>query len=597
MIDIINIGARFILAAALMTVSQTVLALGLGNASVESYLGQPLRIKIDLITRDGDDLGSVTVGLASADDFALIGASREAISVPLRFALEQDGSAASVLVTSKLPVKDPVIRLIVEVNWTNGRMLREYTLFLDPPSFAATAPSPLVDQRSGASTSPSSAATGRAPTEVAEQREVSPASPQPAGADLATGEGAEYGPVQSGDTLWRIATNWSNGTGLDLRAVMLAIQQENPRAFINDNINLLMQGVILRMPQIDDVRQIPAEAARSEVMRQNSAFTQSAVATAVDTPLVDLNSQPSTAAETGGPVESEDQLELVPPADKDDTDIVNGLEQSPVDPEAATVVEALREELSRKEEELIVEQQQNQYLQDQISELQDRLQSGQAGNVADADLAQLEERLQQERLSPNGSESEDPSAREMARSEATAATPPAKAAVPQVTPAVAAPPAQSWYRNMMVWLIALLVLAAAFAGWLLNRRKVDRIVDADLPARDSGTVREIKDEAEEILQVLKTDQRQAVRSASDDAGREVTAVAQPPLARAVGRAEESEEAELLDEDSTDPEVRLDLARAYISMGDREAARVILEEVMEQGTEEQQTEARKMMGEL
>jgi pilus assembly protein FimV len=110
-------------------------------------------------------------------------------------------------------------------------------------------------------------------------------------------------------------------------------------------------------------------------------------------------------------------------------------------------------------------------------------------------------------------------------------------------------------------------------------------------------VREIKDEAEEILQVLKTDQRQAVRSASDDAGREVTAVAQPPLARAVGRAEESEEAELLDEDSTDPEVRLDLARAYISMGDREAARVILEEVMEQGTEEQQTEARKMMGEL
>ena len=60
------------------------------------------------------------------------------------------------------------------------------------------------------------------------------------------------------------------------------------------------------------------------------------------------------------------------------------------------------------------------------------------------------------------------------------------------------------------------------------------------------------------------------------------------------RARPSEEAELLDEDSADPEVRLDLARAYISMGDREAARVILDEVVEHGSEEQQAEARKML---
>jgi FimV-like protein len=333
-------------------------------------------------------------------------------------------------------------------------------------------------------------------------------------------------------------------------------------------------------------------------MRQNSAFTQSSVAAAVETPLVDLNSQPSTAPEAGGQVESVDQLELVPPADKADLDIVNGLEQAPVDPEATAAVETLREELSRKEEQLIVEQQQNQYLQDQINELQDRLQTGQPGNVADADLAQLEERLQQERLSQDGPEGEAPSAGESAPSEATAATPPAKAPVPQVTTTdVAAQADQAWYRNMMVWLIVLLVLAAAFSGWLLNRRKVGSIVDADIPARDNGTVREIKDEAEEILQVLKTDQKQANRDRLDQAMPEVTALATPKLTRNAGRAEDPEEAELLDEDRTDPEVRLDLARAYISMGDREAARVILDEVMEHGSEEQQNEAQKMMGEL
>ena len=56
-----------------------------------------------------------------------------------------------------------------------------------------------------------------------------------------------------------------------------------------------------------------------------------------------------------------------------------------------------------------------------------------------------------------------------------------------------------------------------------------------------------------------------------------------------------EDAELLDEESSDPEIQLDLARAYISMGDKEAARVILEEVVNNGSEAQQAEARKMLG--
>jgi pilus assembly protein FimV len=55
-----------------------------------------------------------------------------------------------------------------------------------------------------------------------------------------------------------------------------------------------------------------------------------------------------------------------------------------------------------------------------------------------------------------------------------------------------------------------------------------------------------------------------------------------------------EDAEVLDEESSDPEIQLDLARAYISMGDKEAARVILEEVGIHGSAEQQQEAKKML---
>ena len=70
---------------------------------------------------------------------------------------------------------------------------------------------------------------------------------------------------------------------------------------------------------------------------------------------------------------------------------------------------------------------------------------------------------------------------------------------------------------------------------------------------------------------------------------------EPAQASSFGEAEG--DAELLDEESSDPEIQLDLARAYISMGDKEAARVILEEVVSNGSEEQQAEAKSMMDEL
>jgi pilus assembly protein FimV len=56
---------------------------------------------------------------------------------------------------------------------------------------------------------------------------------------------------------------------------------------------------------------------------------------------------------------------------------------------------------------------------------------------------------------------------------------------------------------------------------------------------------------------------------------------------------EDADTDALDEERADPEIQLDLARAYISMGDKEAARVILEEVIANGTEEQQVDANKM----
>jgi pilus assembly protein FimV len=120
-------------------------------------------------------------------------------------------------------------------------------------------------------------------------------------------------------------------------------------------------------------------------------------------------------------------------------------------------------------------------------------------------------------------------------------------------------------------------------------------------------LREIKDEAEDVLRVLDSTPEEKVVpevEAQEEAAEEV--IAAELETPATGESEdtqstparknlsdEDEEAHVLDEESADPEIQLDLARAYISMGDREAARVILEEVIANGSEEQQAEANKM----
>ena len=129
-----SVCAAALLAVASLGFSPAAWSLGLGDARVESYLNQPLQARIDLISQASDDLTSVTAQLASAADYELIGASRDAVSVPIRFTIENIDGDAYILATSNLPIGDPVLRLIVEVNWSSGRMLREYTLFLDPPS-------------------------------------------------------------------------------------------------------------------------------------------------------------------------------------------------------------------------------------------------------------------------------------------------------------------------------------------------------------------------------------------------------------------------------------------------------------------------------
>ena len=591
-----SVCAAAVLAVASLGFSPAAWALGLGDARVESFLNQPLQVRIDLISQASDDLTSVTARLASAADYELIGASREAVSVPIGFSIEDIDGDAYILATSNLPISEPVLRLIVEVSWSSGRMLREYTLFLDPPAVPEPAPAPRIDQRQPAAARPAEAPSDQATVQPGER----PAAQAPAPSGAQPPAGSEYGPVRSGQTLWGIARDWSRDSGMNINQVMLAIQRENPDAFLQDNINLLKRGAILRMPSASDVDLVSAAAAYREVVSQEEAFRgRAAVPTAAspETPLLARESaaiavageeqEPAIAEEVPTAVEDEpaaagdepaaaaaadqavaeqpavaetvpeqDLLELVPPSADSELDSASGFEESPDEAGADVAAQALREELARTEEELITQQQQNAYLEERIRELESQVESRDEGRVADADLANMEDRLREQRQAPVQTPREE---------------------------------SRPWYARMGVWLIGLLVLAAAFVGWLVSRRGM-RSGAAVAGAHDS--LRDIKSEAEDVLRVLADDRKQQPGHDADKApGKpEATADKAPPA-----RPRADDDAELLDEESSDPEIQLDLARAYISMGDKEAARVILQEVVNNGSDAQQAEARKMLG--
>jgi pilus assembly protein FimV len=127
-------GLRALMLLAALLAAGTAQALSLGNASLQSRVGEPLRVSIPLGNLGTVTQGEIIVGHAPQADYARFGIDRAALSTPLRFELLVDKSGnASVEVRSETPISEPFIDVVVEVRWPTGRLVREYTLLLDLP--------------------------------------------------------------------------------------------------------------------------------------------------------------------------------------------------------------------------------------------------------------------------------------------------------------------------------------------------------------------------------------------------------------------------------------------------------------------------------
>lgn len=362
-------------------------ALGLGDVELRSNLHEPLEVRIELVSPRADDLDNLQVGLAATEHFERHGLERRALHGELEFEVIEDGGRHYVQITTHDPVQEPHLSFLVEADWPSGRLLREYTLLIDPPAFgpgeAEAGESPVVegDAEEVAPDPEPQPEPASEPTAEPEPEPEPEPSPEPVAEETdpvaqAEPQTGRYGPVERNQTLWEIADRL-RPEGVSVNQMMLALFEANPAAF-EDNINYLHQDAVLRVPERAEIERIGATAATSEVREHNEEWrAQTRVAEA-----------PEAEPE-------EDELRLVAPGDEEDEAEGVGVGTEEYQEEIAELeseLDTVRDERDRAEEDAGELEQRVGELESELEEMRSLVE------LRDEQLAELQRQLPEDEL-------------------------------------------------------------------------------------------------------------------------------------------------------------------------------------------------------
>jgi pilus assembly protein FimV len=455
-----------------------------------------MNAEIDLISAGPDELSALRATLAAKDAFTRYGIDRPPFLSTLTFKVGKSKDGRDVLqVRSTESIPEPFVTFLVEVNWARGRLMREYTVLLDPPVYtpgerassaapvtaATTAPahskpaplaaSPTPDTTTAAAAAPSRAGrtSGRSASRVPSSSTVESAA--------AVGENGYQ--VAPGDTLTKIARSLRAGSQVDLDKTMIAVYRANPDAF-GGNINILRRGAVLRVPGGDEIAALNQTEAISEVRRQMDAWRGS-----------------SAAAPSG-------HLRLVTPG------AGGGTSNSSSDSASSGEAQALKGRVKDLEGQLADAHRLLDLKNNELAELQRKLgkpvtatptpspQTAMAPTPAPTPPPVAE-------TQPSTTAATTPTPTPVPPTEATSTPPPETAPVPKPAPVVKKPvvtESGSWLDWLSAnWkipaaVIALLIAGLAFASW--RRRQASGGGGSDFPGLDSTDISEFRDPSARI---------------------------------------------------------------------------------------------------
>ena len=227
-----------VLSACIWLVTSNAQAIGLGRIVVNSALNQPLDAEISIASIESNVLESLEIRLATDSDFRRANISIEPVVKLLQFNVINGETGPWIHVTTDGPVRTPFLHFLAAIEWSGGKIIREYTALLDPPGYDTVAGQSI------------------ALPSTTDQRVIQP--------------GDTYEPVRSGETLMGIATSIDVDKSVTIYQRMFALMHINPEAFIRGNMNLIREGATLIIPSADMMAGISRILAREEYTRQLS---------------------------------------------------------------------------------------------------------------------------------------------------------------------------------------------------------------------------------------------------------------------------------------------------------------------------------------
>lgn len=316
---------KTLVAVSLLT-STSVHSLGIGGIKLRSALNQKLNAEIALVTSAGENVGDIQVKLASPAKFDEAGVPWTYFLTKIKFTpvAKADGSVV-VKLTSDEALKEPYLDFLLEVSGPNGSLFREFTVLVDPP---VSYKQPVVQVISRSEREPD-----RYPDVSESVRPMAP-SPQETSDLVEPDSGSsygpvdEYGPIRKSDTIWSIA-NQVKTDDVSAAQMVMAIYEANPEAFSRPNVNTLLAGSMLTIPDREAVLKLSQSQAFSEFKQQGniwrggnkriSAVRKSAqpIATHKQKHAQLIEQQENLIAK---PVETVKQLKLDPPLEGDIAD-------------------------------------------------------------------------------------------------------------------------------------------------------------------------------------------------------------------------------------------------------------------------------------
>lgn len=384
--------------------------LGLGEIELNSALNQELNAEIEILSASPEDAEQLIVQLGSREAFNRAGIDRPYMLQQLKFKVVEKNGEPYIKVYTNSAVREPFLSFLLEIDWPQGNLLREYTLLLDPPVYntgASAAPSaegghPFIDPADTQSPSqsatqqyyPDAPASGAATSSAGSARSMAYQAPsaqtrQTSAAYSSAGRGAvENYRVKENDTLWSMASRMRPSESVSVEQMMLALVRKNPEAFIQENINGVKRGYILRVPDQQEALQINRQQALAQAREHAALWREYTRVSSSATPASAMEAKPVPAGSSSVADAASGQLSIVGASEEVGSEHA-GSAQAP-----GSELERLQQELAYAREQLESERIEKETLRSRLSELEQKVQS--VINMDDAQLAELQQSLQQD---------------------------------------------------------------------------------------------------------------------------------------------------------------------------------------------------------